>query len=162
MNRTFLLIALACMATCTLSTPLRATQHIWYVTSPDHGQTYAYGSEVSRQWAVRGARQHLTLLTTYDNEPWAMGGNIRRDDFVFNFPNVVLGPDGETFFYKTSKGLSLVVAAKRHGFLGISEIKLLPTAFLAVKKVHGYLTMTLIIGDRPLEEDPDTKIGFMH
>jgi len=142
--------------------PAHAAQHVWEVTSPNHGQTYAYGSEQSRTWKMVPPANHLALFTTYTNEPFANGSNIRYDNFTFNFPQVKMGPDGETFFYHASNGLNLPVAAKRPGFLGISQIKLLPTAFLRVRKVHGYLTMTLIIGDAPLETNPHTEIGIQH
>jgi len=156
---TFALVAVAAFF---VNIPARATQHIWEVTSTNHGQTYAYGSEQSRAWKMLSPNNHLALFTTYTNEPFANGSNIRYDTFTFNFPQVKMGSDGETFFYHASNGLNLPVAAKRPGFLGISQIKLLPTAFLRVRKVHGYLTMTLIVGDAPLETNPHTEIGFQH
>jgi hypothetical protein len=140
----------------------RASQQIWYVTSPDHGQTYAYGSETKHSWAKLGPNGHLALYATFSNEPFAQGASSRYDDFTFNFPQVKLGPGGHTFFYHTSSGLDLVVARKQSGFLGITEIKLLPTAYLVVKKSHGYVTMMLVIGVVPFEENPDFKIGFNH
>jgi len=155
----FVLVALTLLA---LVTPVRAGQQVWYVTSPNHGQTYAYGSETRHAWAMLGSSNHLALYATYSNEPFAEGGNRRFDDFVFNFPQVKLGPGGHTFFYHASNGLNLPVARKQSGFLGITEIKLLPTAYLVTKKKHGYLTLTLVIGVAPFEENPDTQIGFGH
>ena len=142
-------------------TPARASQHIWYVTSPDHGQTYAYGSEQSRVWKMLGARDHLAVYMTFSNNPFAEGSNQRFDTFTFNFLQVRLGPGGNTFFYQASNGLNLPVAARRHGFFGIVEIKLLPTAFLEVKKRHGYLTLTLIVGDGILDTS-GIEIGTEH
>jgi hypothetical protein len=152
----------AILAGVIVMTPLHATQHLWRLTSPNHGQTYAYGSEQSHTWKMWPPDNHLALCATFDNNPFAEGSNQRFDNFLFHFPEVKLGSDGETFFYRPSKGLALPVAARRRGLLGITEIKLLPTAFLQVRKVHGYLTLTLIVGDRPLQTNPHTEIGLMH
>jgi len=155
-----ILIALALAISC--SSVARAGQQIWYVASPNHGQTYAYGSEVSHQWTSLGRDHHLGLYATYSNQPFAQGGNTRTDNFTFSFPQIKLGPGGNTFFYHASNGLNLPVARRQSGFLGITEIKLLPTAYLQTKKQHGYLTMTMVVGVAPFEENPHTEIGIMH
>jgi hypothetical protein len=140
----------------------RAGQQIWYVTSPDHGQTYAYGSETNHSWTIGGSNNHLALNATYSNGPWAQGSNVLYDNFIFNFPQVKLGSGGHTFFYHASNGLNLPVARRQSGFLGITQIKLLPTAYLVTKKKHGFLTQTLVIGVAPFEENPNTEINFAH
>ncbi len=158
-----LVVAVLGLGTFDSATPTRAaSQHIWYVTSPDHGQTYAYGTEQNRVWKMLGTHNHLAVFMTFSNSPFAEGSNQRFDNFTFNFPQVRLGPGGHTFFYHASNGLDLPVAARDHGFFGIIEIKLLPTAFLRVTKQHGYLTLTLIIGDAPLETNSGVLIGTEH
>jgi hypothetical protein len=162
MKRFFFLV-LCCWTALASVSPIRASsEHIWYVTSPDHGQTYAYGSEQSRVWKMLGSHDHLAVYMTFNNNPFAEGSNQRFDTFTFNFPQVRLGPGGHTFFYSAANGLDLPVAARDRGFFGIVEIKLLPTAFLQVKKQHGFLTLTLIIGDAPLETNPGIEIGIEH
>jgi len=164
MNRLFLFLAIFAWVTMfgVVNSLQAATQHVWYLTSPDHGQTYAYGSETNRVWTERGPDHHLALYSTFSNEPFAQGGNRRYDYFTFNFPHVTLGSDGVTFFYHSTNKISLVVAARQHGFLGVTEINLLPTSYLVVKKVHGYLTLTLVVSDRPFEPNPDIDISIEH
>lgn len=154
---------LAWMTAFGISNPVQASsQHVWYVTSPDHGQTYAYGSRENLVWAMPAPNHNLVLYATYSNEPYAQGGNRRYDYFTINFPNITLGSDGVTFFYHPSKGIALPVAARHDGFLGLTETKLLPTSYLTVSKVHGYLTFVLVVGDHPFTPDPDFRIGFDH
>jgi len=149
------------MSMVLLGLPLLADeQHVWHVTSPDHGETYAYGSEASRVWKTLGPDNHLALYATYNNEPFAEGSNRRYDYFTFNFPQVRLGRDGRMFYFRAPDGRRLPAAEKRSGFLGGEEIKLLSTSYLTVRKSHGYLTLTLVIGDRPFEPDPDFQIGI--
>jgi hypothetical protein len=131
-------------------------RHIWRVTSPEHEQTFTYGSEQTRVWVTRGGNSHLALLLNFTNDPYVDRNNPREyDNFIFNFPDITLGADGHTFYYRTSDGRSLPVAAKRSGFLGIEEIKLLNTSYLEVKKPHGYLTLKLVIQDHPFPADSD-------
>ena len=131
-------------------------QHIWRVASPDHEQTFTYGSEQSRVWVTRGDDRHLALLLNFTNDPYVDRNNPREyDSFAFNFPNVTLGADGHTFYYRTSDGRSLPVAAKRPDFLGGDEIKLLNSSYLEMKKPHGYLTLTLVVQDHPFPADSE-------
>jgi len=157
-----LLAALTLLALFAWGSPAQARQTIWRVISPDHGQTYAYGSEVRQSWAMLGPDHHLALYAKYSNEPYAEGAGRRYDDFTFNFPQIKLGSDGQTFFYHASNGSNLLVARKKPGFLGIPEIKLLPTAYLVPQKIHGYVTMTLVIGVAPFQENPNFEINFAH
>ena len=139
-------------------TPAMADQgrHVWTVPSPDHGQTFAYGSEQSRVWTTRGRDHHLALLLNFTNDPYVDRSNPRQYDyFTFNFPNVTLGADGRTFYYRTTDGRSLPVAAKREDFFGIDETKLLPNSILVVKSPHGYLSLTLVVQDHPFPRNDD-------
>lgn len=133
-----------------------STRHIWSVTSPDHEQTFAYGSEQSRVWATRGADKHLALRLNFTNDPYVDRNNPREyDNFTFNFPEIRLGVDGHTYYYRTSDGRSLPVAVSRSDFFGIDEIKLLNSSYLVVKKPHGYLSLTIVIQDHPFSADSE-------
>jgi hypothetical protein len=126
-----------------------AAGHVWHVASPDHEQTFSYGSEQSRVWAARGNPKHLALLLNYTNDPYVDRTFAREyDSFTFAFPNILLAPDGRTFFYRTPDGRSIPVAARKPGFLGMEEIELLPNASLIVKKPHGYISLILVIWDQ--------------
>jgi hypothetical protein len=124
------------------------TQHFWHVASPDHEQTFSYGTETNRVWAERGRDRHLAVLLNYTSDPFVDREHPRQyDNFTFSFPGVTLGKDGHTFYYHTSDGRSIPVASKRPDFLGINEIHLLPNASLIIKKPHGYLSLSLVIQD---------------
>ena len=116
----------------------------WLVPSPDHGQTFAYGSETHRLWTGWG--RHLGVVLDFTNDPYVDQVNPRQyDKFSFSFPDVTLGKDGHTFFYRSSGGRAIPVAEKRRDFLGVDEIKLLPNAGLIVNKSHGYLSLFLSV-----------------
>ena len=127
------------------------TRHVWRIPSPDHEQTWAFGSEQRRVWAERGSDRHLEVLLDFTNDPYVDRESPRQYDyFSFSFPGVTLGKDGHTFYYHTPGGRSIPVASKRPDFLGIDEIKLLPNAILIVDKPHGYLSLSLAIEDHPI------------
>ena len=120
--------------------------HFWRVASPDHEQTFAYGSEQNRAWAERGNDRHLVVLMTFTNDPYVDRQFPREtDDFTFSFADVKLGPDGHTFYYHAADGRAIPVANKHASFLGIDQIRLLPNVELEIRKPHGYLTLTLLI-----------------
>ena len=117
------------------------SQNVWTVPSPNHEQTFAYGSEQNRVWTTRGSDQHLAVLLNFTNDPFVDRSNPREyDNFIFHFPAVRLGSDGRTFYYHAPDGHSIPVAERRPDFFGITEVKLLPTSYLAVNKPHGYLS----------------------
>jgi hypothetical protein len=123
--------------------------HFFRVASPDHEQTFAYGSEQNRVWAERGHDRHLAVLLNFTNDPFVDRQNPRQyDNFSFSFPGVTLGKDGHTFYYRASDGRAIPVAAKRADFLGINEIKLLPNASLIIHQPHGFLSLELLVQDR--------------
>jgi len=120
--------------------------HVYRVASPDHEQTFAYGTEQGRSWMQRS--RTLVAIMKFTNDPFVDRNNPRQYDmFFFSFPQVVLDRDGHLFYYRTPKGREIPVAAKTSGFLGIPEIKLLPNAELVVRKPHGYLSLSLEIVD---------------
>jgi hypothetical protein len=125
--------------------PLRADSfHQWAVTSPNHAQTFTFGSERHRAWLTM--RGHLAVAMNFTNDPYVDQDNPRRyDDFIFNFPNVVLGNDGRTFYYHPpDRAQPVAVATREHGFFG-DDVRLLPSSFLEVQKPHGFLTLTLLV-----------------
>ena len=127
---------------------LASAPHFWRVASPDHEQTFAFGTEQNRVWAMRGRDRHLAVLLSFTNDPFVDRQNPRQyDNFTFAFPGVTLGKDGRTFYYHASDGRSIPLASKRPDFLGIDEIKLLPNASLIVNQPHGYLSLALAIED---------------
>jgi hypothetical protein len=134
--------------------PLPAAEaHLWEISSPEHEQTFAYGSERSRAWEQRG--NHLVLFIHFTNDPYVNIDEPRLyDDFSFDFPNVTLGPDHRTFYYHPGKGTAVPVAARQPGLFG-EEIRLLPSSFLVTNKPHGWLTLTLVANDRPFALNSD-------
>ena len=138
---------LALLAFMAMGAPASAaTNHFWQITSPDHAQTFAYGTETNRVWKQWGS--HLALLLDYTNDPYVDYNFPRQyDNFRFDFPNVFLGADGRTFYYRTTDGRRIPVATKRPDLFGIDEVKLLPNASVAVRLPSGYITVFLNVFD---------------
>jgi hypothetical protein len=138
----FILPAFMLLSLLALSVPVHAKDHFWKLVSPDHEQTYAYGTEQSRVW--KNWNGHLALLLNFTNDPFVDRQNSRQwDDFRFDFPNVRIGADGHTFYYLTQDDRRIPVAMTHAGFLGINEVRLLPSASVAVSRPHGYITVYL-------------------
>jgi len=136
------------LAASALLLPMLAAAHLFVVSSPTHGQTFAYGSEQHQAWLARGADRHLALTTEFTNDPYVDRTNPRQfDDFIFDFPEVRLGADGRTFYYHRPSGQPVAVARRASDFLGIDEVKLLPNAQLVIKSPHGYLSLDLLVDD---------------
>jgi hypothetical protein len=115
----------------------------WKIPSPQHGQTFSYGSENRRAWLQRG--NHLGLFIEFTNDPYVDRVTPRQyDDFSFHFPNVTLGKDGRTFYYHPPQQKAVPVAMKHPGLFG-DDIRLLPSASLVVDQPHGWLTLTLLV-----------------
>ena len=120
--------------------------HDWRIASPDHAQTFSDGMEQNRVWAERGRDRHLVVLLEFTNDPFVDRQNPRQyDNFTFSFPDVTLGKDGHTFYYRTPEARSIPVADKRADLFGIDEIRLLPNASLIVGQPHGFLSLTLVV-----------------
>jgi hypothetical protein len=136
------------LALSVLAAPAIASAHLYVIASPTHEQTYAYGSEQHQAWLTRD--RHLALSAEFTNDPYVDRIEPREyDDFVFDFPNVRLGADGRTFYYHTPGGRTVAVAERYRGFLGLDEVRLLNNAVLLMKSPHGYLTLDLLVSDRP-------------
>lgn len=148
LSRASVILALFCLLFVVAPAAWADTRHFWSIASPNHEQTFAYGSEQSRVWVERGRDRHLAVLLDFTNDPYVDDDNPRQyDNFTFAFPEVVMGKDGHTFYYHSSDGRSVAVATKQPGLFGITEIKLLPNAALTVDKPHGYLSLTLLLID---------------
>lgn len=127
-----------------------ASAHFYVITSPTHEQTFAYGSERHQAWMTSGSDRHLALSAQFTNDPYVNLVEPRQyDDFIFDFPNVRLSSDGRTFYYRAPGGRSVPVAERYSGFLGIDEVRLLDNAVLIMRRPHGYLTLNLLVNDRP-------------
>ena len=123
-----------------------ATRHAWRLQSPDHEQTFVFGTETNRVWTQWGRDRHLALLLNYTNDPYVDSDNPRRyDNFRFDFPQVRLGKDGRTFYHQTPDGRLIPVAQKRPNFFGIDEVRLLPNADVVIDLPHGYITVSIIL-----------------
>jgi len=138
------------LAACVLVVPAIASAHLYVIPSPTHEQTFAYGSERHQAWVTRGPDRHLAVVTQFTNDPYVSLIEPRQyDDFTFDFPNVRLGTDGRTFYYHPPGGKSVAVAERYHGLFGLDEVRLLDNAVLIIKRPHGYLTLNLLVSDRP-------------
>jgi hypothetical protein len=137
--------ALVVGAWLALASPASATDHFWKLVSPDHEQTFAFGTETNHVWRLWGG--HLALLLTFTNDPYVSVDYPRRwDNFRFDFPNVRIGSDGRTFYYHTKGGRRIPVAIIRPGFLG-EQVRLLPNATDVVSRPSGYITVYLNVID---------------
>jgi hypothetical protein len=138
------------LAVALVAVPLAAAAHVYVIPSPTHEQTFTYGSEGHRAWVTHGHDRHLALDVEFTNDPYVDRTNPRQyDDFTFDFPKVLLGADGRTLYYHASNGRAIPVARRHRGFLGVEEVRLLDRSFLFMKKPHGYLTLALLVNDRP-------------
>jgi hypothetical protein len=150
MNTLFLCAGLTILLASSASADGR---HVWEISSPDHGQTFAYGSERRQQWLTHG--NHLGVAMEFTNDPYVDQIEPRQyDNFIFNFPSVTLGRDRKTFYYRASDGRSIAVAIRRPGFL-IDEISLLPSSALVIEKPHGRLSLSLVVSDSIGAPAPD-------
>jgi hypothetical protein len=133
-----------------LGFPTIAAAHLYLASSPTHEQTFAYGSERHQAWIVSGPGHHLALAAEFTNDPYVDRVNPRQyDDFTFDFPAIRLGVDGKTFFYHSPRGQPVPVAERHKGLFGLDEVRLLPNAELLIQKPHGYLSVELLLRDRP-------------
>jgi hypothetical protein len=156
MKRFFSLIAFAAILVIPASFAQATPQKVWRVESPNHGQTFAYGSVQNHAWMIQGSNRHLALHLNLTNDPYVDIDNPRQyDSFIFNFPNVTLGKDSHTFYYRSPDGNSVPVAVRHPGFLGIEQIRLLPNAYLEIQKPHGYLTLAVVLGAVPVADSAD-------
>jgi hypothetical protein len=146
-NRLSLVAALTLTAFLGATPSAFAAGHFWQLVSPNHEQTFAYGTETNRVWTAWGRDRHLALLLDYTNDPFVDRQNPRQyDNFRFDFLSVRLGADNRTFYYHAAVR-AVPVAVKHAGFLGIDEVRLLPNASVVVTTPHGFITVYLNLLD---------------
>jgi hypothetical protein len=127
--------------------PVRAFGGQWLLVSPDHDQSFAYGSEMSRQW-VESPPGTLALTMVFTNDPHVDQVKPRQYlDFIFHFPQLHLDRKSQIFFYTAPDRRSIPVARINGGFLGFKAIDLLPLCRVEVKAHRGFLTVILLVQD---------------
>ena len=140
-------IAIALLITLTTSASMMADAIS--VASPDHAQTYAYGSVTWRQLYLTRTRGELAARITFSNVPFADSNEPRRDEsFDFRFPGIQVDVAQHVFVAKGRRGESIPVAWFR-GDLSIGWIKLAPNAKIYLLKENGRVTATLTATSYP-------------
>ncbi len=141
-------MTLRLLAICAVAVPAIASAHLYVVASPTHAQTFAFGSEQHQAWVARGPDRHLAVVTEFTNDPYVDRIEPRQyDDFTFDFPDIRLGADSRTFYYRPTGGKALAVAERYNGLFGLDEIRLRDNAVLIIKRPHGYLTLNLLVNE---------------
>lgn len=119
------------------------------ITSPNHAQTFAYGSMISHQLYLGRAAGDLMAQITFSNSPYYDDDQPRRDEsFDFHFPGVQFDSARNTFFAKTGHGEMIPIARVRQG-LACGWIDLAPGAKMYLVKESGRVTATLTATDYP-------------
>jgi len=86
------------LAASALLLPMLAAAHLFVVSSPTHGQTFAYGSEQHQAWLARGADRHLALTTEFTNDPYVDRTTRASSTILFSiFPKCGWEPMGAHF-----------------------------------------------------------------
>jgi hypothetical protein len=118
------------------------------ITSPDHPQTYAYGSTTWRQLYLEPSNGGLIARITFSNLPYAGDDNPRRDEpFDFQFPGVRFDRAQSAFFVRGRRGELIPVARFRGG--PACRIDLAPGAKMYLLKESGRVTAILTATDYP-------------
>jgi hypothetical protein len=124
-----------------IATSASAIAGVISVTSPDHAQTFAYGSMIWHQLYVE--RNELVVRITFSNLPYYDDDQLRRDEsFDFSFPTVRLDSGRRTFVARTGHDELIPVARFREG-LACRWVDLAPGAKMYLVKDHGRVTATL-------------------
>jgi len=119
------------------------------VTSPNHSQTFAYGSMISHQLCRGGTAGELVARITFSNLPYYDDDQPRRDEsFDFYFPNVQLNSARQTFSARSRRGKLIPVARYREG-MACGWIDLVPGAKIYLLKESGRVTATLTATSYP-------------
>lgn len=119
------------------------------ITSPDHAQTFAYGSMISHQFFYNRRAGELAAQITFSNSPYYGDDQPRRDEaFDFHFPGVQLDSTQRIFVVRSKHGELIPVARFRKG-LACGWIDLAPGAKIYLQKESGRVTATLTATDYP-------------
>ena len=119
------------------------------ITSPNHAQTFAYGSMISHQLYLGRAGGDLVAQLTFSNSPYYDDDQPRTDEsFDFHFPGVHFDSGRNTFFARSHHGELIPVARVRQG-VAYRWIELAPGAKMYLVKQSGRVTATLTATDYP-------------
>lgn len=119
------------------------------IGSPDHAQTFAYGSIIGHQLYVERGTNALVARITFSNFPYYDDDQPRREEsFDFRFPGVQLNPAHRTFCARSGHGDLIPVARFREG-LACGWIDLAPGAKMYLVKESGRVTATLTSTNYP-------------
>lgn len=119
------------------------------IKSPDHAQTFAYGSMISHQLYAGGTTGELGARITFSNLPYYDDDQPRGDEaFDFHFPGVQLDRARGTLFVRSRHGEMIPVARSHEGLL-CRWIDLAPSAKIYLLKEHGRVTAVLTATSYP-------------
>ena len=119
------------------------------VVSPNHAQTYAYGSVTWRQLYLERTRGELTARITFSNVPFADANQPPTyEPFDFRFPGVHIDSARHAFVTRGRRGESIPVAWFR-GDPSWGWVKLAPNAKIYLVKESGRVTATLTATSYP-------------
>jgi hypothetical protein len=118
------------------------------ITSPDHAQTFAYGSMIWHQLYLDAAGE-LAARITFSNLPYVGDGEPRCDEpFDFRFPGVRFDSARRTFLARGSRSELIPVARFREGSAS-GWIDLARGTKIYFVKESGRVTATLTATDYP-------------
>jgi hypothetical protein len=119
------------------------------ITSPDHAQTFAFGSVISHELHADRTTGELTARITFSNLPYYDDDQPRRDEaFDFHFPGVQFDRARGTLFVRSKHGEVIPVARSREGLV-CRWIDLVPGAKIYLLKEHGRVTAVLTATSYP-------------
>jgi hypothetical protein len=119
------------------------------IVSPDHAETFAYGSMISHDLHANGKAGELTARITFSNFPYYGGDQPRQDEmFDFHFAGIQLDRARGTLFVR-SKHSGVIPVARFHKGLVFRWIDLAPGAKIYLLKEHGRVTAVLTATSHP-------------
>jgi hypothetical protein len=117
--------------------------------SPDHHQTFAYGSIIGHQLYLERSGRGLAARITFSNWPYDSGDEPRRDEsFEFRFPGIKYDATQRTFFV-SGRGGQPIPVARFHRDLFCNSVDLAPGAKIYLLKHSGRVTAILTATDHP-------------
>lgn len=121
------------------------------IVSPDHHQTFAYGSMVSHQLYFEQSGSNLAARITFSNSPYDDDNEPRSDEsFDFRFPGIKFDATRRMFFVSGRGGQTIPVARfRRDPFC--SWVDLAPGSKIYLLKQSGRVTAILTATDHPRE-----------
>jgi len=144
--RPFLFVCVALTFSPTI-TWAKTAQHAFLVESPDRSPVAVGGPQAKRSWLMQGKDKHLAVAISRSHGA--------ETTVTFNFPQITLGKDGVTFFFRNPEGNLMPVATQKVNPAGSREVSLLKTCFLLVGKSGDSYLIKLRIADRELSPTLD-------